>query len=92
MSLRVHAVLIRIKVISTISILAEIIYEVHQYSVVDAPALRDAHTAHMTVGDLCGARRACLMTWVAGVFITDVFQLCHTCPIYNKVLHGTLVL
>jgi hypothetical protein len=67
MSLRVHAVLIGIKAISMISILADVIYIIHQYPMVNVSALRDAHTAHMTVADLGGARGACLVTCVTGV-------------------------
>jgi putative N-acetylmannosamine-6-phosphate epimerase len=60
MSSRVHAALIGINIISTISILAKVIYKnLHQYSMVDASALRDAHTAHMAAADFKGTRH----TW-----------------------------
>jgi ABC-type uncharacterized transport system YnjBCD ATPase subunit len=41
---------------------------------IDASALREARTKHMTVADLDGARRACLVTCVTGVL-----QVCYSC-------------
>jgi hypothetical protein len=67
MSLRVHAVLTGMKTISVTLILGEGIYKRHQYSIVDASALRDAYTANMAAADLGGARRARLVTCVASV-------------------------